>query len=140
MAPNTKYAERPLPAQDRDPREDGGAEIIDLATRNVMPVVTQRKRGDGFGLVAGIAIVAALGLVTLWSLDSARNASEQAQAPTPSAQPQAAAPATAPQPVLPSSPQSQPVARPLPAPAPAPVLAAPPQAAGALAPDRKSVV
>ncbi|MDV3206457.1 MAG: hypothetical protein LOY04_05035, partial [Rhodococcus ruber] len=46
-------------------REEGGAEVIALATRNVLPAVTQRKRADGLGLVAGIAIVAALGGLTL---------------------------------------------------------------------------
>ena len=39
MRLNQRFAQRPDPANDRDPRGEGGAEIIDLATRNVLPVV-----------------------------------------------------------------------------------------------------
>ncbi len=67
---------------DRDPREGHSAEIIDLATRNVLPVVSQRKpRSEALTLITGIAVVAALGGVTLWSLDSVRNAPRQATGP-----------------------------------------------------------
>jgi type IV secretion system protein VirB10 len=62
------------PANDFDPREDTGAEVIDLATRRVMPTVTQRKpRSEGFGLAAGVAVVGLLGALTLWSMDAARH-------------------------------------------------------------------
>jgi type IV secretion system protein VirB10 len=55
-----------------DPRDGESAEIIDLASRTAYPVVTQRKSGsDALGLAAGVAIVAILGAVTLWSMNSA---------------------------------------------------------------------
>lgn len=122
MAPNATLRERASEERARDPRErgadgNGGAEIIDLATRNVLPVVSQRKRGDGLALVAGIAIVAALGALTLWSMDAARQGGDQ----------QALAPALvqpAPQPAVPApllAPREQ-VA--LAAPEPSPVRAA----------------
>ena len=54
-------------------RDDADAEIIDLAQRNSFPAVAARKgRSEGVGMVAGIALVAALGAVTLWSMNSAR--------------------------------------------------------------------
>lgn len=60
-------------ARDDDPRESESAEIIDLASRSAFPAVANKKGGgDSMGMVAGIAIVAALGLVTLWSMSSAR--------------------------------------------------------------------
>ena len=47
MAPNHKLRETLDPDHLRDPRETGeGAQIIDLATRNVLPQVSQRKRGS----------------------------------------------------------------------------------------------
>lgn len=59
----------------QDPRQGESAEIIDLATRNVLPSVTQRKpKTEGLGMAAGILVVAGLGTVTLWSMDSARTA------------------------------------------------------------------
>ena len=61
-------------ANDVDPREQESAEIIDLASRNAYPTVTQRKGGasDGLGMVAGFALIVGLGAVTLWSMNSAR--------------------------------------------------------------------
>ena len=59
-------------AHDTDPRENQSAEVIDLASRSVLPSVANKKSSDTMGMVAGIAIVAALGLVTLWSMNSAR--------------------------------------------------------------------
>ncbi|PKB19064.1 type IV secretion system protein VirB10 [Novosphingobium kunmingense] len=114
-------------ANDRDPREGHSAEIIDLATRNVLPSVTQRKPGrDGLGLFAGIAIVGLLGAVTLWSLDSARNQPQsvpQAQ-PLPAQNPVQAAPVG----VVPVAPAPVGIAPGLePGPAPQAILAAPPQ-------------
>lgn len=78
---NHKLSGRLAPANDADPREGMGAEIVDLATRNVMPSVSQRKpTSDGLGLAAGVAIVALLGGLTLWRMESARTAP---QPPTP---------------------------------------------------------
>ncbi|MEL7689454.1 TrbI/VirB10 family protein [Citromicrobium bathyomarinum] len=66
-------------ARDDDPRESESAEIIDLASRSAFPAVARKKGGgDTMGMVAGIAIVAALGLVTLWSMSSARLDSDKA--------------------------------------------------------------
>lgn len=60
-------------ANDVDPRESEGAEIIDLASRTAYPSVAPRRgKADGLGLAAGISIVALLGAITLWSMNSAR--------------------------------------------------------------------
>ncbi len=60
-------------AEDVDPRDQQSAEIIDLASRNAYPLVVQRKpKSDGLGLLAGVGLVALLGAVTLWSMNSAR--------------------------------------------------------------------
>jgi len=73
-------------AADADPREDLSAEVIDLASRNSFPAVTQRKRGsDALGLAAGVGVVALLGAVTLWGLNSSRT--ETAGVAQPAAQP-----------------------------------------------------
>ncbi len=127
MRLNNKIPERNAPGNDSDPREAKGAEIIDLATRNVLPAVTQRKpRAEGLGLAAGVALVALLGAITLWSLDTARSEKQQlaaksAAAPAP-AVPVEIAPAVPPQAITPpgsalTAPQQQ------------AVLAAPPQTA-----------
>jgi len=96
MAPNANVRERNSATLDQDPRDNAaeGAQVIDLTTRNVLPAVSQRKRSEGLGLVAGVAIVAGLGALTLWSMDAARNPGADAQAG--SAQPQVQKPATAP--------------------------------------------
>ena len=126
MRLNARLRPRLDSAETRDPRE-GGAEVIDLATRNVLPTVTQRKRADGLGLVAGIAIVAALGGLTLWTMDAARNG------PAPAVKPGGAVTVPVPAPAAPAPVAAAPAAVP-PAPAPQPVLAAPPQGAIATAP------
>ncbi len=128
MAPNSTLREKFDSAAAGDPRDGEGAQVIDLATRNVMPQVSQRKKADGLGLAAGVLIVAALGGLTLWSMDSVRNG--------PAAQPQPAAPApVAPAPAAPApvaaAPQPEATPAVLPAPAPAPVLAAAPGTAPA---------
>jgi type IV secretion system protein VirB10 len=129
MAPNGRIRERIREDEARDPREQQGAEVIDLATRSVLPAVARRKRSDALGLVAGVAIVAGLGALTLWSMDAARNGGQQqAQAPQPAIAPQPAAPA----PAAPAAPRQKPAAPA--APAPAPVLAKPPEGAAATAP------
>ncbi len=127
MAPNLRFRERLAPQDARDPREEQGAEIIDLATRTVLPAVSQRKRTDGLGLAAGVAVVALLGAVTLWSMDAARTGPEPAQTQPAAPQPRIAAQAPA---TLPS-PRPEPAVD---APAPQPVLSQPPQPAAAAAP------
>ena len=126
MRPSTKIAERHPAAADRDPRDQqGSAEIIDLATRNVLPQVAAKKpRSDAFGLAAGVAVVGLLGAVTLWSMDTARTASApKADLPTQVGTPVPASPTVPPQAItpapgtVPAAPQQQ------------AVLAAPPQAA-----------
>ena len=114
-------------ANDIDPRDESDAEIIDLAQRNAFPAVARPGgKGDAMGMVAGIAIVAGLGAVTLWSMSSARLPEQPSVGGEQIVQPPAA------QPVAPAA---MPVEAPTPAqasamaaPAPAPVLSAPPQA------------
>ena len=118
-------------ANDVDPREQESAEIIDLASRNAFPAVTQRKgKSDTFGLVAGVAIVALLGAATFIGMDSTRLGEPEgiggAQAP------QAPVQQAAPQPVpTAGAPAPAPVGLAQPDPAPAPVLAADPGASPA---------
>jgi type IV secretion system protein VirB10 len=60
-------------ANDRDPREEAGAEVIDLASRTSYPAVANRKGGsDALGLAAGVGFVALLGAATLWGLNAGR--------------------------------------------------------------------
>nr|WP_240048843.1 TrbI/VirB10 family protein [Parerythrobacter lutipelagi] len=78
-------------ANDTDPREQETAEVIDLASRNSYPAVTQRKgASDGFGLAAGVAVVALLGFAAFWGMNSARTDGDEvapaAQAGTEPAQ------------------------------------------------------
>ncbi|WP_225425571.1 TrbI/VirB10 family protein [Pelagerythrobacter rhizovicinus] len=119
------------PSNDVDPRERETAEVIDLASRNAFPAVTQRKgKSDTLGLVAGVAIVALLGAATFIGMDSTRLGevdgvgNQQApQAPVQQTASQAAPPANVPAPVAERSVQADP--------APAPVLAADPGASPA---------
>ena len=138
---NRKLADTASELEDSDPREQQGAQIIDLATRNVLPAVTQRKPArDGLAMFAGIVVVGMLGAVTLWSLDSTRRfPTEKAQQgnaanPAPAAAPAgidvaAAVPAKAitppmpePQPVLAALPQSAPQPGPASIPAASPTV------------------
>ena len=119
-------------ARDEDPREGESAEIIDLASRNSFPAVAQKKgKSDAAGLVAGIAIVAALGAVTLWSMNSARTG-EPASVGNPAVQaPQQAA--VVPAPVVAPNAAGNPAVAPAPMrvdPAPQPVLSRAPGYAG----------
>jgi len=106
-------------ANDIDPREGSDAEVIDLAQRNAFPVVARPAgKSDALGLVAGIAIVAGLGLVTMWSMNSARIAPSEGigggqQAPVEAAS--AVPPQAAPAPIAPQV-AAAPIARPDPAP------------------------
>lgn len=112
-------------ANDTDPRDESDAEIIDLAQRNAFPAVARPGgKGDAMGMVAGIAIVAGLGAITLWSMNAARVPEPQGVgSPQVAAQPAA----------TPAAPPAVTIERPTPAqqaamadPAPAPVLAAAP--------------
>ena len=133
MRPN-RLPERVGIDDQADPRESQGAEIIDLATRNVLPSVTQRRpKSEGLGLAAGVVAVALLGGITLWSMDAARSGGQQSAAPPAPAQPVPAAPVDAP-PQVPPQAITDLNAQPLPAPEQQAVLAAPPQGAVASAP------
>lgn len=104
-----------------DPREGQGAEIIDLATRSVLPQVARKNtRSDALGLAGGVAVVALLGAVTLWSMNSARTEAPQPAPAAPVVAQPEVAPAVPPQAI---TPPAQPAAPP-----PQAVLAAPPQA------------
>ena len=110
-----------------DPRES--AEVIDLATRSVIPqVAPKRGASDGLGLAAGIGVVALLGAATLWGLNAARQDAAAPIVPAPQPAPAVQAPPAVP-------PQAVTQLAPPPVPAPAPVLAAPPQTAPAAAPQ-----
>ena len=133
MRPGNNLPPEPADAM-RDPRA-GEIEIpADLTTRNVLPVVSQRRAGgDSLGLFAGIVVVAGLGAFTLWSMNSAR---VQPVAPTTPGKTEAApmTPSNAsipqPGPVVPAEAVTDIGTLP-PAPPQAAVLAAPPQAATA---------
>lgn len=105
-------------ANDVDPREQESAEVIDLASRNSFPAVTQRKgKSDGLGLAAGVAMVAAIGAVTLWGMNSARVAPPESvggqQVPAPVApQPASIVPVAPAQPV-PVIPRADPAPSPI---------------------------
>jgi type IV secretion system protein VirB10 len=117
---------------DSDPRDSESAEVIDLASRNGFPAVTERRaKGDGLGLAAGVAIVFGLGAVTLWSMNAARTAPPESVGSSSVAPPQAAVPAIAPAVVEPISPVPAPRR---PDPAPAPILANAPNQAPAANP------
>ena len=61
------------PANDVDPREIADSDVTDLASRTAYPVVAAKGgKSDAMGMVAGIAIVAALGAVTFWSMNAAQ--------------------------------------------------------------------
>ena len=99
-------------SNDTDPRQS--AEIIDLATRHVLPTVTQRQpRSDALVLVGGFAVIAMLGAVTFWGMNS--HMVNHAAAPVPPA------PAAAPAPPPAWAHPATPLAQPLPMPARAPL-------------------
>ncbi len=117
-------------ADDNDPRETTSAEIIDLASRSTYPAVVQsRGKSDGLGLGAGIAVVALLGAITLWSMNSARIAQPEGignpdlvrggASTTPASDRALQSPA-----LQASQQDDEPAAIPAPAPAPAPAVGA----------------
>ena len=126
-------------ANDVDPREVQDSGVTDLASRTAYPAVAGKGgKSDAMGLVAGIAIVAALGGVTFWSMNAARvpapegvGSPQAAQAPAP-VQARAPQQAVAPAPV--AAPRADPAPSPVYAqsPAMAPVLAANPYASPAM--------
>jgi type IV secretion system protein VirB10 len=130
MRLNQRLPERVgLDHQDQDPRDSQGAEVIDLATRSVLPAVTQRRpKSEGLGLAVGVIAVALLGGVTLWSMDAARTGTQQPQAAPNPAQPAPVTPLDA-APAVPPQAITDLGAQELPAPPQQAVLAAPPQAA-----------
>ncbi len=138
MRTDRKLPDRLTAANDGDPREAKGAEVIDLATRNVLPLVSQRKpRSDGLALAAGVAVVATLGLFTFWSMDSSRTADPRPRATdSATAAPAAPAPAPAPEmaPIVPAEAITPMPGTALSSPAPSAVLAEPPRTAPAAAP------
>ena len=84
-------------ANDADPRDSETPEVTDLANRVAYPVVAgQKGKSDSAGLAMGILIVAGLGAVTLWSMNTARVAPPQgvgnpqiAEVPAPVVPPEA---------------------------------------------------
>ncbi|WP_284124963.1 TrbI/VirB10 family protein [Parerythrobacter aestuarii] len=114
-------------ANDLDPREIVDSDVTDLASRTAYPAVAAKSgRSDALGLVAGIAIVAALGGVTFWSMNAAQVPPQQGVGSADVA-PQAVAPE--PVQAQPPAPAAQPAIAPRPDPAPAAVLARDPNAA-----------
>ena len=120
-------------ANDLDPRDAEEAEIIELAQHNAYPAVAKTGRSDGLGMVAGIALIAGLGAVTLWGMSSSRLEQPEgiggAQAPATAAAPAPmaaaeVAPMAAP---MASSPDYAPMMQA--DPAPSPVYSAAPAAA-----------
>lgn len=113
-----------------DPRDSDAAALDDLSTRNVLPAVSQRRPGgEGLGLFAGIVVVAGLGALTLWSMNSARTqpAAQNAVAPAQVTPPAPLPPTTLPPgPVVPPEAITE-IGAPPPAPGQVAVLAAPPQ-------------
>lgn len=108
-------------AADADPREEMGAEVIDLASRTAYPVVAQRKgRSDAVALAAGVGFVALLGAATLWGLNASRMDEGQQQA-------QPVAPAPVAPTIAPPTPEQQAAIAAVPTapadPAPNPMLA-----------------
>jgi type IV secretion system protein VirB10 len=64
--------------KDFDPRQQEGAQIIELATRRVLPQVMERRpRSDMATLLAGVVVTCALGAVTFWSLSESRAPQQQ---------------------------------------------------------------
>jgi type IV secretion system protein VirB10 len=124
LAAKPKHADN-----DRDPREGESAEIIDLASRTAYPAVTQRKgKSDAFGLAAGVAVVALLGMATLWGMNSARYRNDQPRTPAVPQQQPAASPILPPAKLTAQPAAPAPAVAPQAVPGPAPVLAAQPQA------------
>ena len=117
-------------ANDVDPREGADAEVIDLASRNAFPSVTQRRGGsDGLGLAAGVAVVALLGAVTLWGMNSARMAPPEGVGGQAASPQQAAVPPAVPADAITPVPENGAGIVPVqPDPAPQPVLARDPGA------------
>lgn len=122
-----RLPEKNRTAPDTDPREEAGAEVIDLASRTAYPVVAGRKgRSDALGLAAGIGFVTLLGAATLWGLNASRMDDGAAADPALSAAPPPAPVAAPAAEGVPVDATVQPVVVAA-DPAPAPVLSQQPQ-------------
>lgn len=116
-------------ANDVDPRDVEEAEVIDLASRNAFPAVTQRKgMSDGLGLAAGVAAVGLIGAVVLWSMNSARLDPPEGVGGQQAAQGSEVPPPVPAEAITPTPDGAQAGVMPQADPAPAPVLAADPGA------------
>ena len=135
MRLSSPLARVPTPANEDDPREGMSAEVIDLASRSAFPAVARKGKSDALGLAAGVGVVALLGAVTLWSMDTARQGTVEATgAPAPQNTPVAAPPAPA-QAAVEQPEPAVPVAAPQADPAPRAVLARPPLAGPQIVPS-----
>lgn len=109
--------------KDFDPREQESAQVIDLATRRVLPQVADRRpRSDMATMLAGVVLTCALGAVTFWSMNSSRNPQLQQPGVIRNELPPAAPMGTVP--LRPGQMPLPPQAMPAPMPAPAPGAAA----------------
>jgi type IV secretion system protein VirB10 len=119
--------------KDFDPREQESAQVIDLATRRVLPQVADRRpRSDMATLLAGVVMTCALGAVTFWSMSSSR--SPQLQQPGVIRN---ELPPVAPVGMVPMRPGQMPLApqaMPMPAPAPGTAVMPAPAAQAAVQP------
>ncbi|MGQ3048528.1 MAG: TrbI/VirB10 family protein [Niveispirillum sp.] len=89
----------PVPVSD-DPRLSMSAGALVLAGRTHYPVVADRRSGGNLGMVAGVACVLALGGLTFWGLNQARQpVAEPTPPPVPPPAPVAALPVPTPAPV-----------------------------------------
>jgi type IV secretion system protein VirB10 len=115
-------------AGDVDPREEQSAEVIDLASRNSYPTVSQRKGGsDTLGLLAGVAVVSLMGIAAFWGMNTGREASQEAL--QPQANVPAAVPVEVPAQPIEEEPRIAAPAAPRPDPAPQAILSNPPNQA-----------
>jgi len=103
--------------KDFDPREQESAQVIDLATRRVLPQIADRRpRSDMATMLAGVVLTCMLGGLTFWSLSSSRSPREQEPGVIRNE-----LPPTAPMGVVPVAPGQMPLppqAMPMPAPVP----------------------
>jgi len=129
MRDTLRRHERPGAETDTDPRAAEGGNVISLATRNALPVVTQRKPGsEALGLVAGIAMVGLLGVVTMWTLGGSQRTREAAVPDSGQQQPSRVAPVETAPPAPPQAitPFNQPAYAPPPVPTTSPQVGAVP--------------
>ena len=132
MSPAQLKPKRLAPANDTDPRDQLPAEVIDLASRNAFPAVTQRRPNtERSSVLIGVAVVALLGGVTFWSMDLSRDVQKNGTTAPPPVQASQAPPVadSVPPPSAGIPPQAITNLGSMPDPANQPVLAAPPRVA-----------